>query len=516
MDINEIHWSTQASYPVLTVLQLMPLFSMIVVLLFRKSRYIVQIGAVLATAMLLLAVEIYRLFDNSKSALQLVEQVNFFGGFSWHVGVDGISVLFILLSSVLTLMLVLYSRIRKLNPPGIFLAVLFAIMTTIQSVHITQNLLMFTIMSSIELLLIGYLLNRWATFSDGGLCVKRYFQFMGTAILLLLAGTLMLGWNYADLHHGHWSFNINDLKTTSVSDNINSIVFFLMFYGLAIRIPLFPMHGWMPLLAEHGTVAVSGVLLLGLKTGVYGLIHFVFPILPGAILQWQEYIVAFALAGIFYAAILALMQTNLRRLLAFAVISHTSVLVIGLFTLNHAAFQGSMMLSVNFGLATSLLLFMAGMVYHRTHTMQLSRLGGLFDHIPFIGIAFLIAGLSIIGMPGTPGFDAVHLMLEASIVRFGALLTIAAALGNVVAAGFLLWAFQRAFLSPRGATLPSIHIAKTTPTEVILAASMILTLLWAGFHTEPWLDLMENTLKVLESQFEQPTSTHAMLNVKAE
>ena len=514
MNINEIHWTTQASYPVLTVLQLLPLASMITVLLLRKSRYIVQIGTLLAVAELLIAVDIYRLFDHTQTALQLVEHIQFFGVLSWHVGVDGISVLFILLSNALTLMLVLYSRIRKLNPPGLFMAVLFAIVTTLQAMHVTQNLLMFAIMSGIELMLIGYLLHRWASFSDGGLCEKRYFQFMGTGIVLLLAGTLMLGWNYAELHNGHWSFNINDLKSTAVSDNINSIVFFLLFYGLAVRIPLFPMHGWMPLIAEHGTVAVSGVLLLGLKTGVYGLIHFVMPVLPNAILQWQEFIVAFALIGIFYAAILALMQTNLRRLLAFAVISHTSVLVIGLFTLNHAAFQGSMMLSVNFGLATSLLLFMAGLVYHRTHTMQLSRLGGLFDHIPFIGIAFLIAGLSIIGMPGTPGFDAVHLMLEASIVRFGALLTIAAALGNVIAAGFLLYAFQRAFLSPRDESLPVMIIEKATRTEIILAASMILTLLWAGFHTEPWLDLMENTLKVLESQFGQSSSGHTMLNLK--
>ena len=146
MDINELHWTTQSAYPILTVLQLLPLFSMALVLLLRNTRYIVLVGTLLALFELLVAVDIYRLFDHTKSALQLVEHVELFGTLSWHVGVDGISVLFILLSSTLSLMLVLYSRIRQLNPPGEFLGLLFAIMATIQSMHVTQNLLVFAIM----------------------------------------------------------------------------------------------------------------------------------------------------------------------------------------------------------------------------------------------------------------------------------------------------------------------------------------------------------------------------------
>ncbi|MBA1332231.1 NADH-quinone oxidoreductase subunit L, partial [Candidatus Endoriftia persephone str. Guaymas] len=156
---------------------------------------------------------------------------------------------------------------------------------------------------------------------------------------------------------------------------------------------------------------------------------------------------------------------NLRRLLAFAVVSHTSVLLIGMFSLNLAAFESSVMLSVNFGLAITTLLFMLGFVYRRTHTLLMARLGGLFDHIPLIGIAFLIGGLAIVGMPGTPGFNAVHLTLEAAIHRFGALVTIAAALGNVAAAGFLLWAFQRSFLAPQDETQAALKVEPTSPVE---------------------------------------------------
>jgi len=231
------------------------------------------------------------------------------------------------------------------------------------------------------------------------------------------------------------------------------------------------------------------------------LIRFVFPLLPEAVIQWQVYIVAFAALGIFYAALLALLQTNLRRLLAFAVVSHTSIMIIGLFSLEHAAFQGSLLLAVNYGLATAGLLFMTGMVYRRTRTMQLDKLGSLFDDIPLIGIAFLIAGLSIVGMPGTPGFDAAHLVLEASIVRFGALPSIAASLGNVVAAGFLLFAFQKAFLASRDEQLPPLKIQKPLAAERILAGSMILILFISGFYSEPWMELIDASLQPLSALF---------------
>jgi NADH-quinone oxidoreductase subunit M len=335
------------------------------------------------------------------------------------------------------------------------------------------------------------------------MAMQRYLQFMGTGLVLLFAGVFLLGWNYAEANAGVWSFELDRLLGEQLPESVEVVVFFLLFYGLAIRIPLFPLHGWLPLIAEHGTVAIAGVFLLGLKTGVYGLLRFVFPLVPDAVQKWNEWVVAFAVTGIFYAALLALMQTNLRRLLAFAVVSHTSVLVIGLFTLSELGFQGGVMLSVNFGLATAALLFMTGFVFRRTRTLSLPRLGGLFDHIPVIGVAFLIAGLSIIGMPGTPGFDAAHLMMEASIERFGALVTIAAALGNVAAAGFLLWAFQRAFLTPRDYKSKGKQIESATAMERVLAVSVIVILLGAGFYSEPWLELIESSLDGLNAIYSQ-------------
>jgi NADH-quinone oxidoreductase subunit M len=248
-------------------------------------------------------------------------------------------------------------------------------------------------------------------------------------------------------------------------------------------------------------VAIAPSLLLGVKVGIYGMLRFLLPLTAEAVLEWQNFIVAFAMTGVFYAAILAFLQTNLRRLLSFAVVSHTSLIVIGLFTLHPAGLAGAMLLSVNFGLAVTVMLFMVGFVFRRTRSTDLPKLGGLFERIPFIAVAFLIGGLSIVGMPGTPGFDAAHLVLEAAMERFGALSTVAAALGNVAAAGFLLYAFQKAFLAPTAEGTDVAQVERTLPMEYVVGGIAVLVLLAAGFYFEPWLDLIEPALSALGGRF---------------
>jgi len=190
----------------------------------------------------------------------------------------------------------------------------------------------------------------------------------------------------------------------------------------------------------------------------------------------------------------------LRRLLAFAVVSHTSLLVIGVFSLHGAGIQGAVLLAANFGLAVTGMWFIVGFVFRRTGTTELHELSGLFERIPFLAIAFLTFGLAIVGMPGTPGFDAAHLVLEASIDSFGALSTVAAALGNVAAAGFLLWAFQRAFLSPAGPG-GGPDVDRTLAMEYVVCGTALAALLVIGFFTEPWLLLTDTASQAMVGRF---------------
>ena len=502
MEITELHWTSQSAYPILAALQLLPLLAMLVIMVLRNRRGLPLIASGFAAVELLLAIDLYRHFDSTQAAMQLGEYFPLLPFLGYHMAADGMTVLFMLLTALLSLMVVLYTQARHVRGLDRYLAIVFAVEASLQSLFATQDLLWFTLMSPVQLILVAYLLKGWSNAPQEEMALQRYLQFMGTGLLLLCAGLVMLGWNYAVANDGQWNFDLHRLARVPVPGAIQTVAFFLLFYGLGIRIPVFPLHGWLPSIAEHGTVAVAGVFLLGLKVGIYGLLRFVFPLLPDAVMQWHAWVVAFALAGIFYAAILALMQTNLRRLLAFAVVSHTSLLIIGLFTLSTTAFQGSLMLSANFGLATAGLLFMSSVVYRRTRTLTLSRLGGLFDPLPVIGVTFLIAGLSIIGMPGTPGFDAVHLLLEAAILEFGAMVTIAAALGNVAAAAFLLWAFQRTFLAPLAEGMPVPEIEPATRMERVIAVMLIMILLGTGFYSEPWLDLLEHSFDSLTALYD--------------
>jgi NADH-quinone oxidoreductase subunit M len=503
MGLTEVHWTAQAGYPILAMLQGLPIAAVALTLLAQRPRVLYAIGVTGALLEVGLALDLYRRFDPRNPAFQLVERLDLAPPLVYHTGVDGMSVLLVVLSALLTLLVILYGVARGRGSSQGFLASVFAIEASLMGMLATLDLLWFTAFSGVQLTLVGYVLWRWATSPGRGLMLTRYLQFMAVGLALLVAGTVMLGWGHADATDGRWSFALADLSAVHLPASLQSVAFFLLFYGLAIRIPLFPLHGWLPLTAEHGNIARGPVFLLGVKTGVFGLLRFVFPTVPDAVAQWHPYVVGFALTGIFYAALLALMQDNLRRLLAYAVVSHTSVLVIGLFSLTHAAFQGAVILSVNFGLAIAALLFMTGFIQRRTRTTLLPKLGGLFDPLPVVGVAFLIASLSILEMPGTPGFDAAHLMLEEAVGRFGALLTMAAALGNVAAAGFLLRAFQRTFLAPRASAEPAPPFERATPVERLVALIIVSVLLGTGFYSEPLLRLTDRSLVGVATVLEQ-------------
>lgn len=564
MPASEIPWNVQAAWPPLAVLQLLPLVGAGLMLFLRRETLALLAGIGLTGVQLLLAILLYLHHDPAQPALQFAERGTLVGWMNYHAAVDGVSILFILLTAFLSLLVAIYGPVRGLGPPWRLMALILAIEASLMVMFTTLNLLWFILALALQIGLVGAVLRSWATSPLMGPALKTFYKFMGTALALLLAGTLIIGWGQTHAQGGGWTFDLVELRRLGVEPAFQTLAFYLLFYGLAIRTPLFPLHGWLPPLAEHGNIALAPTFLLGLKVGIYGLLRFVLPLVPEAVQEWQSFVVGFAVVGIFYAALLAMVQEDLRRLLAFAVVSHTSLIVLGVFTLDRLALEGSVMLSVTFGLALAALLFMTGLVFQRTGTTQLGELGGLFDPLPFVGIAFLVAGLSIIGMPGTPGFDAAHLVMEASIDRFGGLLTIAAALGNVLAAGFLLWAFQRAFLGAGPTANPALasvvptaarfgspepltpavspprrpeqghasassspHAPVTSPplasvsspgpspagrdgieplrpAEWLVALAVIGVLLGVGFHSRPWLELIAAPLTALSAPFAQP------------
>ena len=495
--LTELHWTKHAAMPLLLFLQVLPLVGAGLLLALRERPWAEQLGRAFFIAELVLAALLYAGVDAASPALQFAER---FDLILYRVGADGVTVLFVLVAALIGLLLSLYEPARDKMRHSELLAAILVAQSALMAMLATTNLVWFSAASALELGVVAMLLRVWAAGDAGDLAYSRFLQYQGFGLLLFVAGTVVLAWGHADATGGGWSFDLFDLLLTPPLGKFQSAAFFLLFYGLAVRTPLFPLHGWLPNMAQYGTIAIAPTLLLGVKVGIYGMVRFMLPLTPDAVVTWQPYVVAFAATGVFFTAVLAMLQTNLRRLLAFAVVSHTSLIVIGLFTLHPLGIQGALLLAVNFGFAVTVLLLMVAFVYKRTQTAELAELGGLFERIPFIAIAFLIGGFSIVGMPGTPGFDAAHLVLEAAIEQFGALPTVAAALGNVAAAGFLLWAFQRAFLAP----LPDgmvRTVERVRPMEYLLGGLTLFVLLMAGFLPEPWIHLTEAATRAVAARF---------------
>jgi NADH-quinone oxidoreductase subunit M len=495
--MSEILWTQQSALPLLALLQLFPLLGAALVFGLGERPAAVLAGKGIALAEFALAVWTVSRIAPESAALQLAEYLPWL---AYHVAMDGVSGIFVLLTALLTFLLTLYGMSRGMISPGRLFAVLLLAEAALMGMLLTLNLLWFAAASALELGAVTFLLRRWAVARAEVQALARFVQYQGFGWVLFAAGVAVLGWGYADAMGGRWSFDLFDLMRAPPVGSFQSAAFFLLFYGLAIRTPLFPLHGWLPNMAQYGLIAVAPALMVGVKVGIYGMLRFVLPLTPAAVTAWQPYVVGFAMLGVFFTAALAFQQTNLRRLLAFAVVSHTSLLVVGVFSLNGAGIQGAVLLAANFGLAVTGMWFIVGFVFRRSVTTELHELWGLFERIPFLAVAFLGFGLAIVGMPGTPGFDAAHLVLEAAIDSFGALSTVATALGNVAAAGFLLWAFQRAFLTQREEG-GSPDVDTTLPMESVVAGIALLALLYSGFFTEPWLHLTEAASQAIAARF---------------
>lgn len=493
---SEILWHEQARLPLLLLLQALPLAGAGVVHVLQERKAAVLAGKVFALLELVLGIAAVLHIDPKSPALQLAER---FAPLAYHVAVDGLSLVFLLLAALLTLLMTLYGMSRGMISPGRLFAVLLLAEAGLVGMLLTVNVAWFAAYSGLELWAVVYLLRRWASSRAEIQALARFVQYQGFGWALFAAGCVVLGWGHAEATGGRWSFDLFDLAGALPVGKFQTAAFYLLFYGLAVRTPLFPLHGWLPNMAQHGLIAVAPALMVGVKVGIYGMLRFVLPLTPSAVAYWQPYVVGFAMAGVFFTAALAFQQTNLRRLLAFAVVSHTSLLVIGLFSLHEAGIQGAILLAANFGLAVTGMWFIVGFVFRRTGTTELHELSGLFERIPFLAIAFLSFGLAIVGMPGTPGFDAAHLILEASIDQFGALSTVATALGNVAAAGFLLWAFQKAFLSQ--AREGGLDVDRTLPMEYVVCGIALAAMLAIGFFTEPWLYLTEVAAQTAAARF---------------
>lgn len=484
-----VYWQTASAMPILSVLTLVPLLTALAVVMANPGY---RLKLAFTGALLNVALSIYLLFvfDSEVPGIHLAESYDFLG-LSYRVGVDGTNILFIPLAAILGLLALVYTQITRHREDKLFVACLLAYQGILIGAFAALNTLQFWFWCLLELVPVVLLTVFAGTGKQRTQVVKMVLQYWLSGLFMILVGFLLLSFGL-EQNGLPLTFEWLTLKHHNLAIPNETLIFILLFFGFAVRTPLFPFHAWLPQLAEHGTAASTAIFLHGLKLGIYALIRFILPLVPGAAEQWVHFAVTLGLIGIFYGALMALMQINMRRMLAFAVISHTGMLAIGVFSFNDFALEGSILLSVAYGLATAGMLFSIGLIYERTRTSFLPRLGGLFDSNTAIALLFLISALSTMVMPGTPGFDAAHLMIEGTIEEHGWLMAIAILMGNVLAAAFLLWAFQRLFIAhPRRKIQPYSSIHHPVFKERIIAVTICGLLMGTGFYTTPWLKFID-------------------------
>jgi len=500
MDITVTPWSASAAFPLLTMLTLVPLAAMVAILFSRSSTIALRFGFAGASLTLLLSIYLLTVFDSATPGIHLVEQAHF-AGLSYSVGVDGTNILFIPLTAVLTLLALIYTLITRHATDRLFIACLLGYETVLIGAFAALNVMQFWLWCVLELIPVALLTIHAGTGQNRRWVVVQLLQYWVSGLLMTLAGFLLLAFGLIDAEHA-LTFDWLTLKQNNAYLHDEVLIFILLLFGFAIRMPLFPFHGWLPVLAEQGTVASAVIFLVGLKLGIYAVIRFILPMVPGVAEQWAGFVVTLGLISIFYGALLALMQINIRRLLAFAVISQTGMLVIGAFCFNENGLEGSLLLSVAYGLAMAGMLFSVGLIYERCRTAYLPRLGGLFDTNGTLALLFLISALSTMVMPGTPGFDAAHLLVEGIIEEDGWLLAIAILIGNVMSAAFLLWAFQRIFMAnPKRAKQPYNCAHHPVLKERLITVAICLLLIGTGFYTTPWLNFIDQDAAAIGRQF---------------
>lgn len=484
MDITVMLWSESAFLPILTLMTLIPLATMLAILIQESPRLNVFLACIGILMTGLLSSYLLMVYDPENTGIQLAEHVQFFG-LSYFVGVDGANVLFIPLTTVLTLLTLIYLQSTRYATDSSVLACLLGYETILLGAFSALNAMQFWLWCCLEMFPVIFLTLHTGTGNHRRHAVKVLAQFWGGGLLLTFIGFLLLGSGLENSEEG-LTFDWLSMAQNEAPFINETLIFILLMYGFAIRMPLFPFHAWLPLLAEQGSVATAGIFIVGLKLGVYAVIRFVLPLLPGVSEEWSGLVVTLGLMGIFYGALLALMQNNIRRLLAFAVISHTGVLILGIFSFEIAGVEGSLLLSLAYGLAAAGLLFSIGFIYEHTQTAYMARLGGLFDRHTAIGLLFLISALSTMAMPGTPGFDAAHMLIEGVVEKNGWIIALLIGVGNLLAAAFLLWAFQRLFLANSQRSINVNHGAKSATQERLITLIISGLLIATGFYSAPW------------------------------
>jgi NADH-quinone oxidoreductase subunit M len=466
-------------------------------------------------------------FDFSQPGLQMVQQWEWLPqyGISYYVGVDGLSLLLVVLTTFIMPLAILSSfRAHVIEERGrakLYYMFMLLLEWAMIGVFVAQDLFVFYVFWEVTLVPMYFLIGIWGAEQRVYAAVKFFLYTMAGSILMLLAilyvgstaGTFAVPEIIAAVQNGTLDFPFEGLLVGA-----QSFLFLGFFIAFAIKVPLWPLHSWLPdahvQAPTAGSVILAGVML---KLGTYGIVRFCLPMFPEASVAWAPVIGVLAVIGIIYGAWVSYAQQDVKKLVAYSSVSHLGFVVLGIFALNAQGIQGGILQMVNHGISTGGLFLLVGMLYERRHTKDINAYGGIWKALPLFGAISLLVTLSSMGLPGLNGFVGEFTILLGSFGSdvLGFFFTMFATIGVILAAVYMLYMFQKVYMGEldkeENKNLEPLHWQ-----EIAVLVPIVIMIIWIGLQPKPFFDTMtasvDNVVTQVEPYFPEQAET-VTLNV---
>lgn len=477
---------------ILTVVTFFPLVGVVLMLIIPGTRHdlLKAIALLIALGTFLFSIWMYAIFDPIANGMQFEIDIPWISGFGihYHMGIDGISLLLILLTTILSVIVILSSwRAITKGIKGYYIMMLL-LETGMLGVFVSLDLFLFYVFWEAMLIPMYFIIGFW-----GGprriYAAIKFVLFTMFGSLLMLVALLYLFFMYHSVS-GEYSFDMLKYYEMSIPLNVQTYIFLAFALAFAIKVPIWPFHTWLP--DAHveaptaGSVILAGVLL---KMGTYGFVRICLPMFPEATLKFVPLISILAIIGIIYGALVAMVQRDVKSLVAFSSVSHLGFVMLGMMALNTQGLQGSVIQMINHGISTGALFLIVGMLYERRHTRLIADFGGLSKSMPVFSAFFMIVTLSSIGLPFTNGFVGEFLILLGTF-HSNQVYAILAVLGVILAACYMLWMLQRVIFGK--ITNPANKdVRDLDGREKLVLIPLVILIFWIGIYPKPFLIRLE-------------------------
>jgi NADH-quinone oxidoreductase subunit M len=423
-------------------------------------------------------------------------------GVRFTLGVDGIALMMILLTTFIMPLCVLGSWTSVTKKVNTYFALMLVLTSGMLGVFMARDLFLFYVMWEVMLVPMYFIIGIWGGERRLYASIKFFIYTMLPSLLMLVA-ILYLGTHAGTNGTPNFSYD-NLLANSSFEPRTALWLFGAFFAAFAVKVPMFPFHTWLP--DAHveaptaGSVILAGIML---KMGTFGFLRFALPLFPGAAMNptVRAIMVTLAVIGIIYGALVAMVQPDFKKLVAYSSVSHLGFVMLGIFALTVQSVQGALMIMINHGISTGALFLLIGVIYERKHSRAIAAYGGIARVVPMFAALLTLVSLSSIGLPGTNGFIGEFLVLVGSFKAYPVATTIAAT-GVIFAAAYLLWAIQRILFNPLDKK-ENEHIPDLNWREVAFMAPLVAVIIWLGVYPAPVLRRMETASQALVTRVEQ-------------